>query len=351
MNPLVSVIMPVYNSENYVSDAINSILNQTYQNWELIIIDDGSTDKSGAICEQFSCDDSRIQIVHKKNEGMCAARNQGIRLATGKYIYFMDNDDICKIHLLEEAVSALEKSNADMVKFGRQSEIVDSDMHIYRSDKRLLELKQYNSKYIKENFLQLRSLDIFNAVWDGLYKRDLIIKENIFFDESLRYGEEDTIFCMQLAAKSSCIITIPGCFFFHYVRLKHSASSKYSIQSLDKYRISINAMRSILSKIMPHYETNPYYVECLCQNYILSVLLQLNYKTCTMTFREKMLYLETMGNEEIFFFPLSYKLINQLIDRNKKQAIVFILWKLKRYRLLYFITKIYFKENIHSMGE
>ena len=92
-NALISVIVPVYNVENYLSRCISSIIKQSYKNFELILVDDGSTDKSGAICDIFAEKDGRIKALHKINEGVSSARNYGIKQACGKYICFVDSDD------------------------------------------------------------------------------------------------------------------------------------------------------------------------------------------------------------------------------------------------------------------
>ena len=94
MNPLISVIIPVYNVENFLHDCLNSILKQTYTNLEIILVDDGSTDKSGEICDEFAKNDSRIKVLHQKNSGQAVARNNALNIASGEYIAFADSDDL-----------------------------------------------------------------------------------------------------------------------------------------------------------------------------------------------------------------------------------------------------------------
>ena len=93
MSDLVSIIIPVYNAENYIRDCLNSVIKQTYRNIEIILIDDGTLDNSGIICEEYAMKDERIRVIHKKNEGVSTARNVGIGLAKGRYILFVDADD------------------------------------------------------------------------------------------------------------------------------------------------------------------------------------------------------------------------------------------------------------------
>lgn len=120
--PLVSVIVPVYNSERYLSYCLNSIRAQTYKNLEIILVDDGSTDSSGQLCDQFAGKDHRITAIHRQNGGIAVAQNAGLDAANGAYIVFCDNDDVLHRRNIEILLDALIKSSADMAK-GRWSHI------------------------------------------------------------------------------------------------------------------------------------------------------------------------------------------------------------------------------------
>lgn len=104
---LISVIVPVYNVEKYLPECVESIISQTYDNLEVILIDDGSTDRSGKICDEFAEKDSRIVVIHQKNSGVSAARNRGLDLCRGEYISFVDSDDYYCTDLMESAMNAL----------------------------------------------------------------------------------------------------------------------------------------------------------------------------------------------------------------------------------------------------
>lgn len=112
---LVSIVVPVYNVEIYLDDCLKSVLAQTYSNLEIILVDDGSTDNSGAMCDAYMKIDSRIQVFHQKNGGLSAARNFGMRHASGKYIYFLDSDDYIEKNAIEELVKVAEDECADVV--------------------------------------------------------------------------------------------------------------------------------------------------------------------------------------------------------------------------------------------
>ena len=114
----VSVIMPVYGVEEYVGGAIESIQNQTFTDWEMFAVDDGTKDKSGEICDAYAAKDSRIHVIHKENGGAQSARNVAIDKAQGKYFYFMDSDDFAEPTMLADMVEAAEKHNAQLVVSG-----------------------------------------------------------------------------------------------------------------------------------------------------------------------------------------------------------------------------------------
>lgn len=118
MEKIISIIVPVYNVEDFLDECIKSIVGQTYKNIEVILIDDGSTDNSPAICDKWASEDSRIKVVHQQNQGVSTARNRGISLSTGDYVYFVDSDDYIDLNLCQVAINALNKDQSDIVVFG-----------------------------------------------------------------------------------------------------------------------------------------------------------------------------------------------------------------------------------------
>lgn len=117
----VSVIVPAYNMEKYIHRCVESILKQSYRNFELILVDDGSTDHSGRICDEYEKKDNRIRVIHQKNAGLSGARNTGIHYSTGDFLFFVDSDDYVSHYLLEKVLAAFAKSEADMIQFNGQS--------------------------------------------------------------------------------------------------------------------------------------------------------------------------------------------------------------------------------------
>ena len=142
-NSLISVIVPVYNVEKYLPQCLNSIINQTYKNIEVVLVDDGSTDDSGNICEEYKKNDERIIVVHQKNSGLSAARNVGIEISTGEYITFIDSDDYISPDYIENLYSALEQYSADIAicdlkKVSEKVELWDIDYKVEKNFKSIL---------------------------------------------------------------------------------------------------------------------------------------------------------------------------------------------------------------------
>lgn len=226
--PIVSIIMPVYNSEKYVGQAIQSVLKQSFDNFELIIVDDGSTDKSGHICEQYGGKDARITVVHKENGGVCSARNLGIRMCRGIFITFIDNDDLYEEDFLKILVNTAITTDCDLIKAGRRNikvtpekEVISESVSTY---KKMVVLSQdeFSCQYYS-----LKNSGILSSIWNGLYKRELIENSGISFDEEVKHGNEDLIFNCKFSLVCNTISIVPDVLYTHFYRLGHSTSTKF----------------------------------------------------------------------------------------------------------------------------
>lgn len=199
MNPTISVIIPVYNAEKFLSAAIESVITQTRIDWELILVDDGSTDESANICDQYAEQHSSIRVIHQTNRGVSSARNGGLAVAQGEFIVFMDADDVIAPVYLQHLLLRQQKTEADLVCTGY--ELTDETLQRIRNRGEI-----YNGLYNVEDFPLLIRNDwvILGAVWGKLLRRSLINKYMIRFNERLNFGE-DTLFiycyisvCMQI---------------------------------------------------------------------------------------------------------------------------------------------------------
>ena len=132
MNDIISVIIPSYNVEKYLDCCIESVVSQTYKNIEIILIDDGSVDNTALMCDAWSEKDSRIRVIHQNNQGLSAARNNGIKVATGKYICFVDSDDYIEADLFESCITSIKNNNSDIVVFGMNR--VDENGKVFETE-------------------------------------------------------------------------------------------------------------------------------------------------------------------------------------------------------------------------
>ena len=133
----ITVIMPVYNVEQYIRSCIDSLIAQTFQDWELIAVDDGTPDKSGEICDEYAKNDSRISVIHKENGGAPSARNTAIPKARGEYLYFMDSDDWAEPTMLEDMYKKAKETNAQLVVAGYYIDTYYSDTEYYTQEQAL----------------------------------------------------------------------------------------------------------------------------------------------------------------------------------------------------------------------
>lgn len=189
MRYIISIIVPIYKVEKYLETCINSILSQTFTNFELILVDDGSPDRCGFICDEYKKKDKRIKVIHKKNGGLSDARNAGLDIATGKYIGFVDSDDIIHPKMYEILFNCMSKSDSDIVqcnfkKIKNLDEIVDS-LGNYNGT-----FKEYDNKAAIIDMIDNNKINVNS--WNKLYKRELFEtlrfpKGKIHEDEFLTY--------------------------------------------------------------------------------------------------------------------------------------------------------------------
>lgn len=180
--PAISIIVPVFNAEKYLRRCVDSILAQTYRDIELLLIDDGSTDGSPSICDEYAARDLRVKVCHKENAGVSAARNQGIRLASGEWIGFADADDWLNPEMYASMISSAQKTGADMLYCDFTAVNKDGEVPVKQpanTDDNVALAKAY-------------IMGGWTVVWDTLVKRLLITDHDLYFDENIRYGEDFT---------------------------------------------------------------------------------------------------------------------------------------------------------------
>ncbi|MBR3469133.1 MAG: glycosyltransferase family 2 protein [Lachnospiraceae bacterium] len=203
---MISVIIPVYNVKAYLAEAVESVIHQTYQYLEIILVDDGSTDGSGEICDEYAKKDNRIKVIHQQNKGLSAARNAGLDICQGEIISFLDSDDVFRKDMLEKMYAAMEKTGADIVECG----IVRNDGGRYKKQGCFAKGRKRSSKesgrleiFDTREALRLKVRGkIKIAVWNKIYKRK--IWEQLRFREGHNYEDLDIILPMLSKAQTVC---------------------------------------------------------------------------------------------------------------------------------------------------
>jgi len=185
---MVSIIMPVYGVENYVGRAIESILNQTFADFEFFCVDDGTKDRSGEICDEYALKDERIIVIHKENGGAPSARNVAIERAKGKYMYFMDSDDWAEKTMLGDMVKIAEENNSQYVVSGYYIDTYYSDTEKFTQEQKWIDKVFSSQQEFRENAHKLFDLNLLYTPWNKLYSGDYIRENclrfpNTFWDD------------------------------------------------------------------------------------------------------------------------------------------------------------------------
>ena len=221
---LLSVIIPVYNVEQYLERCVLSVVYQTYHNLEILLIDDGSQDQSGKICDQLSQKYKRIRVIHKKNEGLSDARNKGLDLAKGEYITFLDSDDYIHPETYSILISQLETANADIVE-GKILKVYSNPPLI-----RKIETAQIIQMNRDEAMLSSYDWKYFTAiVCNKIYKRNIV--ENKQFPVGKYH--EDEFFCHETLYRAQKLIHVNAEFYYYQQRPNSIRSSEFNIRHVD----------------------------------------------------------------------------------------------------------------------
>ena len=238
VNKLISVIVPVYNVEDYLEECLESIRQQTYTDIEVILVNDGSTDGSREICEQYCERDSRFKLINQENQGLSEARNVGVRESIGEYIYFVDSDDVIKVDILETLFSFM-KDDVDIV--GCNHSTKKEDLVLQTSTNIVF---QGNSSEAISSCLNYQGVTYF--AWDKLYRRNLV--ETVPFLKGLIY--EDLYTGMVTLKYIRKIIVIDTIGYYYRIRSDSIMRKKHSEKNLDIFKICDSLLETFKNDIM-----------------------------------------------------------------------------------------------------
>lgn len=277
--PLISIIVPVYNVELYIETCIKSLIEQTYKNLEIIIIDDGSDDNSLNICKQYALKDKRIKLIHQKNSGVSAARNKGIGAAAGDYIGFVDADDYCDKNMFKYLYESLIKYEADIACCRRNeiknNKIIDVTGYYYNEDEKVLTKLEMLSRYVQ-------SMDY--SVANKIYKKDII--KNYILPHDIIFGEDFfTVFKWLSCAEKIVYLKAP--LYFRVNRNNSLTGSNEnlqqkiscSLQQLKSFQKYINNYdKSIINNFNKRYMRSLYSLRCQLESTDTSSIIYDNLK-------------------------------------------------------------------------
>lgn len=225
MSKKISVIVAIYNVDEYLVECIESIIRQTYKNIEIILVDDGSEDTSGKICDEFASKDNRIVVVHKENGGLVSARKAGLQIASGAYIGFVDGDDYIEPDMYEVLIQMLESTSSDMVHSG-----------YYESNKREVKLADACLDVPKNRNSLVRSIlcddGITPSIWSKVFKREVIQQAYQEVEDASNYGED--MVCLLAVIFLANRMTLISKSFYHYRIRNDSISHKLDREAVKK---------------------------------------------------------------------------------------------------------------------
>lgn len=239
-NPLITIVIPVYNVENYLHKCVNSVINQTYSNLEIILVDDGSPDKCGQICDEYKKKDNRIKVIHKKNGGLSDARNAGIDIAKGKYISFIDSDDYVDIDYIEFLYNQISKYNVS-ISICSHRVLYDTGKII---EKQTNEVSLLDSKKVLERILYDEGIDL--SAWAKLY--DINLFKDIRYPKGRLYEDSATTYL--LIDKSNKIAIASKSKYNYVIRRNSITNNKFTIKKMDLI-ISTEEMANYIVKKYP----------------------------------------------------------------------------------------------------
>lgn len=249
MNSLVSVVIPIYNAESSIRECVESILNQTYQNYELILVDDGSTDRSAEICDTYwdQIPPQRCTVIHKANGGVSSARNAGIAQARGDYFVFVDSDDCVNPNYLQAFMDAkAQYPQVGHIWCGYQAV---SSISQEASQRHVLSEEQLYTLCDRKDYMELCGKCFTQMPWNKLYKTELVKKQQIKMQEDLSLGE-DIIFNLDYldAQENTQILFINDPCYIYMQGEEDSLSNKYRPDLLQIYNTIDKAMKDCLTK-------------------------------------------------------------------------------------------------------
>lgn len=322
----VSIIVPVYNGEKFIGDMYNSFLKQTFGEFEIIYVDDGSTDESLEILTGLAEKDLRIHVIHQENKGICAARNKGIENAKGDYIIFLDQDDSIDTNLVEDCFNTLESTQADLAVFGKIHHVIKDGKNISTTEERNKDECLTDRREIIYSILNIENRKNLMTIWNCIYRKNVIDECGIRFDPSFRHGYEDGMFNIEYALHCNKIVFSSHIHYEYFIRTGYSTITKFNPNLLKDISYFSTKMRNLLSGEMDEQMENMFKLYVIrFFNTIYNKIFSGLEKPC---YRDKKECLISMVKEEIYTEALSYHWLHSM-----KQTPYFLFWRVYAFLL------------------
>lgn len=345
-NNKLSFIIPVYNSEKYVEKCVNSIISQSKNEFEIILVDDGSKDNSGMICDNISKNDPRVKVIHQENKGICGARDTGIRAASGEWLCFVDNDDIVASDAVDFIFSSMDDS-CDIIYFGfdefsKEENILEKEIELKErvfKDKEIEKL-QWDCLCRYSDNKPLINYRLLTTPWGKIYKHDFLTNNNLMFIEDMK-REEDVSFnlmCLACTKKVKYIEKI----IYHYRIFIESESHSYKTNIINEAMQALDIYRGILDdKYTGRDDIEELYRYRVLWELLYCVVLDSAHLHNPKSYKERKKDFKDLLNIEVFNKAIKECDISRLSFQHKILA-RFI--KSRSYFLVYSLSKL---ENIH----
>lgn len=330
----VSVIIPVYNADKYIEKCVNSVVNQSYTNIEIILVNDGSQDNSLDLCKRLCYDHQNVICINQINSGPSSARNAGIEAATGEYLQFVDADDYIDSDMTQQLIDRIQDDNTDLVICGYRNIYLDDDIQVKKINNNIGIFGVLTQKELAKFFYELYSNLFVNSPCNKLYKSKLLHKNRIRYNESFSLGE-DLLFNLDYLKCCSSISIESSCYYNYIHRNNETLTNKYFVDRYEIQSLLFNSIRNFLKYNNEYNKNNMKYIEHLYVKIVLSTISELYSVQCDLNPQEVYLKLTKIVNCE--------QLINALPfykSTNLKNKILFLLVKYKQIFLLNFCYKV-----------
>lgn len=329
----VSIIMPVYNSEKFLKKAVDSVLNQKFEDFELILVDDGSPDASGSICDEYAKKNSKVKVIHKANGGICSARNAGLDIAKGEYIGFCDNDDLFLADLIKDNYLLAKQHDVDLMRYAKIKWIEKDDGRIWEIHAKIQDMF-IEKKQFPEYYQNIRRED---TVWTAFYRRSIIEEFHIRFDEQFKYGSEDLNFNLQFLLHCERLGFNSKEYYSWTQRESHSTSRKFQRDYLKKNKINMDLEYKFMDESCSNKVDNVMKNVFLINLYVYPLIDYMSIKSCDMSMDEKVNYLKKLRQHALFDREVSKDTLKKVKKSNYRVYLTMKLFYEEKFRLLIFI--------------